>query len=144
MKLKVQNAKRKTTTQNLKVLTLTLSLCVLTFALYPSPTYAACTSGTEGIKIGDCFGFGDFTSLGAATSKIVDPIFSLAAVMVILYFLWGALKYMTSKGNKEEVAAARGMITHAIIGFIILMFAFLILQFLLSSLFGIRDFQIIG
>lgn len=70
-------------------------------------------------------------------------MFSIATALVTIYFLWGAFKYLVSAGNKEETAGARDMITHAIIGFIILIFAFLILQFLLSSLFGISDYQII-
>jgi len=35
------------------------------------------------------------------------------------------------------------MIEHALFGFILLMFSFLVLQFLLYRLFGITDFQII-
>lgn len=98
--------------------------------------------GGGGFDIGSCFGFGGFKSLGQATSSLVMPIFSLAAAAVVIYFLFGAFKLLTSGGNKEEVAAARNMITHAIIGFIILMFAFFILQFLLSSLFKITGFQL--
>lgn len=95
------------------------------------------------VNIGEKFGFGGVTSLGKITSDLITPIFSIATALVTIYFLWGAFKYLISAGNKEETAGARGMITHAIIGFIILMFAFLILQFLLSNLFGITGFQII-
>lgn len=95
------------------------------------------------IPIGEKFGFGNITSLGEATSKLVTPVFSVTAVMVILYFLFGAFRYMRAGGNKEEMEGARQMITHAIIGFFILMSTFLVLQFLLSSLFGITGFQII-
>lgn len=68
--------------------------------------------------------------MGETTSKLVVPAFSLAAAGVVIYFLLGAFKYLRSGGNKEEVEGSRQMITHAIIGFIILMFAFLVLQFI--------------
>lgn len=97
----------------------------------------------KGVDIGEKFGFGDIRSVGEATNRGVPYLFSLLAAIVVIYFLWGALKFILSKGNKEEVAEARGMITHAIIGFILLIFAFLILQFLLNSLFKIQ-FSIIG
>lgn len=113
-----------------------LWLYVLTFALYASPVYAE-------VNIGKEFGFGDITSLGETTSRIVTPIFSIAAAAVIIFFLWGAFKWLKSGGNKEEIAGARQVITHTIVGFILLIFAFLILQFLLSSLFGITGLQII-
>ena len=88
------------------------------------------------MDIGDKFGFGNITSLGQATSQLVNPIFSVATFLVILYLLLGAFKYLKAGGNKEEVEGGRQMIEQAVTGFIILMFAFLILQFLLSSLFG--------
>ena len=118
---------------------MTFNFLLLTFSL---PAYAACVDPKGGVNIGDCFGFGDIKSLGQATSQLVTPAFSIATVAVIIYFLLGAFKYLKSGGDKEEVAGARQMITHAIIGFIILMFAFLILQFLLSNLFGIKGFQL--
>ncbi len=97
---------------------------------------------SPGVNIGEKFGFGDIASLGEATSKIVTPIFSVAAAAVVIFFLFGAFKYLISGGNKEKIAGARDIIIHSIVGFIILMFAFLILQFLLSSLFGMTGFQI--
>lgn len=104
---------------------------------FSTPAYAE-------VKIGEEFGFKDIKSLGEGTSRLVVPFFSVAAVIVVIYFMVGAYKYLTSGGNKEEVEGARNMITHAIIGFILLMFAFLVLQFLLWSLFEIKDFPIIS
>lgn len=95
------------------------------------------------VPIGEKFGFGNITSLGQGTSQLVLPVFSVATSLVVVYFIFGAFKYLTSGGNKEELEGARRMITHAIIGFVILMMAFLVLQFILSSLFGIQ-FKLIG
>lgn len=103
------------------------------YILHTTPAYAE-------VKIGDEFGFREFTSFGQVTSKLVPAIFSIAAAAVVIYFLFGAFNYLKSGGDKEAVAGARQMITHAIIGFMILMFAFFILQFLLSRLFGVSGF----
>lgn len=110
--------------------------------LWTKKAYADCTPNDSGFNIKDCFGFGDLTSLGDATSRLVVPAFSLAGTAVIIYFLMGAFKYLHSAGNKEETASARNMITHAIIGFIILIFIFFIIPYLLSTLFGITGFQL--
>ena len=95
------------------------------------------------VDIGKNFGFGNIGSLGEGTNRIVGPAFQIAAVLVIMYFLMGAFKFLRAGGNKEEAEAGRQMINHAVIGFIILMFAFFILQFLLSRLFE-TDLRIIG
>ena len=113
-----------------------IQLLIIAGLFYPSTVLAE-------VKLGDKFGFGDLTSLGEATSKLVMPVFSIATAAVVIYFIIGAFKLLVSGGNKEEVAGARNMITHALIGFIILIFAFLILQFLLSALLDITGFQLI-
>lgn len=99
-------------------------------------------SPSPGVNIGEKFGFGWIKTFGEATSKLIVPIFSIAAVLVIFYLLAGAFKFLRSAGNKEEMEGAKQMITQAIFGFIILIFAFFILQFLLSSLFGVTGFQL--
>lgn len=109
---------------------------ILVTTLYPTSAYAE-------VNIGKEFGFGGIGSFGEGISKLVTPGFSVASVLVIIYFLFGAFKFLASGGDKEQIAEGREMITHSMIGFIILMFAFVILQFLLSSLFGITGFLII-
>ncbi len=114
------------------------------YTLYPIYAANPCPSPGAGvpIPIGDCFGFGNITSLGDATSRLIVPIFSFASFLVILYFLLGAFKFLKSGGNKEEIAGARQMITQAIVGFMILIFAFFTLQFLMLKLFGITGLQL--
>lgn len=125
------------------VVLLFLQLYAIPYSLYPVYAANPCpVPGRQGVLIGKCFGFGGLTSLGQATSQLVTPTFSIASFLVIIYFLIGAFKYLRAGGNKEELQGARQMITHAMIGFIILIFAFFILQFLLSSLFGVTGFRI--
>lgn len=104
---------------------------LLSFYLFlTTPIHAA-------INIGQEFDFGDIGTLGEGVTRFVTPAFSLATVSVVIYFLIGAFKYLTSAGNKEAVAGARGMMAHALIGFAILMFAFLILD----VIFGVFRIQ---
>ena len=101
----------------------------LTFVfLYPIP-YTLYPVYAD-VKIEDNFGFGDIKSLAEGTQKLINPIFQIAAILVVLYFLLAAFKYLKAGANKEDVAAARAEITHAIIGFILLIFAFFVLQFI--------------
>ena len=85
---------------------------------------------------------GGFKTIGNFITNALTIAFGIAVLLVLAYLIWGAFEWITSGGDKDNVAKARNMITHAIIGFIILMFAFLILQFLLSSLFEVTGLQI--
>lgn len=89
------------------------------------------------VDIGKEYDFGNIPSLGEGINRLVAPAFSIATLAVVIYFLIGAFKYLTSGGDKESVGEAQKMITHTIVGFIILMFAFLILQFI-PEFFGIN------
>lgn len=92
--------------------------------------------GSNRVDISSTYAFGDLKNLGQGVDRLVLPAFSIAALGVIFYFLIGAFKYITSGGEKEELAKARGMITHSIIGFILLMALFFVIEFLFGKLFG--------
>lgn len=102
-----------------------------------TPAYAASTD------LSQIYGFGDITSLGTGITRFVTPVFSIAGVGIIMFFIYAGFRYLTSGGDKESVAKARGMIVSAIGGFVVLLLTFLMLQFLLSSLFGITNIQVI-
>src|SRR3990170_988036 len=97
-----------------------LSLLLTTYYLLPTTVYA--------FNIGEQFAFGGIPSLGAGITGLVIPAFGLASTVVIFYFLIGAFKFLVSGGDKNALSDAQGMIVHALIGFLLLMLLFLILQ----------------
>lgn len=137
MKLKAKNLKRKSIF--ILFCIFSFKLYALNFTLYAIPAYA------QGVDIGDQFGFGkNFgNSLGDITSKLVIPVFSIITFVVTWYFLWGAWDWLISEGDKQKVADARNKITQAIVGFLILILSFFLLQFVLDTLFKV-DLGIIG
>ncbi len=90
------------------------------------------------VDISKEYGFGDLASLSQGVDRLVYPAFSLALLAVTIYFVYAGVKYTLSGGDKEAVGEARKMITHSVIGFILLMFLFLILNFLFYRLFGAK------
>lgn len=109
----------------------------------PLPGFSLVQPAYGAVDIGKEYAFGDVASLGQGLDRLVGPAFSIATAAVIFYFLIGAFKILTGGGDKEALGNAQKMITHSIIGFILLMFAFLVFQFVLSSLFGITGLKII-
>lgn len=90
------------------------------------------------VDISKEYGFGDLSSLGQGIDRLVYPAFFLAMLAVTIYFVYAAFKYTISGGDKEAVGEARKMITHSIVGFVLLMFLFLVLNFLFYRLFGAK------
>jgi hypothetical protein len=69
-------------------------------------------------------------------------IMSIGAIMVLVYFIWGAIEWITSGGDKGKTEAARNRITNAVIGLIILVSSFTIIGFIGKLFFG-TDFDIL-
>ncbi len=96
------------------------------------------------VDIGKAFPFGNIKQLGEVTStRILPAAFSIATALVVIFFVLGAFRYLRAGDSKEEVNQARQLIQHSIFGFILLILIFVVIPFLLSSLFGIKDFSII-
>ena len=85
-------------------------------------------------SLGDSYGFGhgsgQVTSLSEVVGKLLPAAFSVAGVMVVFYFIFGAFKLISSGGEKNAVAEAQKMITHAIIGFVMLILLFAVIKFI--------------
>lgn len=73
-------------------------------------------------QLGDCF------------VGIIKSFVAVASVAVLITFLWGIFKYITSRGDKEGVASAQATITYAMIGLVIVAVSFAIMAFIDSSL----------
>ena len=61
----------------------------------------------------------------------------LAVVIALLYLLYGGIKWITSRGEKDQVEAARNHIMAAIVGLIVVFLAIFILSIVLAA-FGVK------
>ena len=61
---------------------------------------------------------------------------AIGAIATIVLFIWGAIEWIVSGGDKGKLENARNRITQAVIGLIVLVGTFVILNFLSDLLFG--------
>lgn len=84
---------------------------------------------------------GSDAAFGAYVSSLLSVIMVIAAILVLLYLVWGAIEWITSEGDKGKAEKARGKITSAIIGIIVLS-AVLAIFTLVQTFLGINVFNI--
>lgn len=96
------------------------------------------------VNLADEYAFGSINSFGEGVSYFIPPALTLAGIVLVFWFLWGSVDLIISGGDKDKVAAARRKITHTIIGFLLLIGIFLIVQYLPELLLKGSGFQIIG
>ena len=76
------------------------------------------------------------STLGELISKILIFLFPIAATILVFVFIWGGYDYMMSKGNPEKVKAGQAKITTGLIGFIIIVAAYMIVR-VIAKIFGL-------
>lgn len=78
-----------------------------------------------------------FPNLASVVTNALQFIFPIAGVLLLLYLVWGGFSYLTSIGDPKKAEAARGRITNAIIGFVLIFAAFWLVQ-ILEYVFRLR------
>lgn len=78
----------------------------------------------------------DVRSIGGIISAILPLVWSLAGIVLVAYFIFAGFQFMTSGGDPRKAQAARGKITDALMGFLIVFTAFWIVE-LVGIIFGI-------
>ncbi len=73
-------------------------------------------------------------------SNLIKLFYSVAAIVLIFMMLWGAFEWLTSGGDKEKIAAARGRIINAIIGIILFAATFAVIA-VLGQFTGFKFFK---
>lgn len=61
-------------------------------------------------------------------SNLITLLYSIASVVVILMFAWGAFDWIISSGEKEKVAGAQKRIFNALVGIVLLAVSFAIIK----------------
>lgn len=89
---------------------------------------------------------GQFAGLNNITianiiSALIILVLIIAALVFFFMLVWGGISYITSGGDKAQTEAARGRITAALIGLVIVFAAWAIIN-LVNIFFGINILQL--
>ena len=81
-------------------------------------------------------------SVGDLISRILPYIFGAAGIGLLIYLILGGFQLMTSRGDPKAMQAAQAKITNALIGFVIVIVAYVVVQ-LIGQLLGLGTFSTI-
>ena len=91
-------------------------------------------------------GGGTFNFAGKKVTEIIAGLipylFAAAGALLLLYLIYGGFSYITSAGDPKKTQVAKGIITNAIVGVLIVIFAYIIVQ-VIALVFNITDIQTI-
>ena len=87
---------------------------------------------------------GDFSSLcnikvdkiGNVIGTVVQVLLIIAIILCLFFLIYGGIRWITSGGDKGQIAQARATLTAAVVGLIISLLAFFILNIVLLVVTG--------
>lgn len=111
-----------------------------TLAAVAVPAVALAQTSTSPLQLGETgIGYGAYTGLPTqdlrvVIANIIRTAMGLLGIIAVLIVLYGGFKWMTAAGSDEKVGEAKKIITAGIIGLIIIITAYAIASFVVSSL----------
>ena len=86
-------------------------------------------------------GFGGTSDIRLIIARLIRTVLSFGGVVLIGMIVYGGILWMISGGEQEKIKKARGVIVNAVIGLVIVLSAFAITQFVVSSLVSATSYS---
>ncbi len=93
---------------------------------------AQISNGLQSVNTGN--GPTNLTGEGGVFTTIVNVLLFIIGAVSVVMLIYGGIRYTTSGGNANNVTAAKNTIMYAIIGLVIAIFAFAIVNFVVGEL----------
>ena len=115
---------------------------IITFSLVFAIIFSCLSLGITALAQGPDLGINYASNLNLAGTNqdprdaavnIVRYLMTFLGIIAVVVILFGGFKWMTAGGNEDRVAEAKKLIVAGIIGLIIVLAAFAIVQFVLST-----------
>ena len=72
-------------------------------------------------------------------SRLTNTILLIVGLISVIMLVYGGLRYILSGGDSKKVTDAKNTVLYAIIGLIISLLAFAIVNFVLNSVIGVKS-----
>ena len=109
-----------------------------TVGIAQQPAYAACTSAkdciTDGVDGAGGNTAGNKRPIGTIIKSIVNALLFLLGAVAVIMIIIGGIKYTVSNGDSSQVSSAKNTIFYAVIGLIVAMMAYAIVNFVITKL----------
>jgi phosphotransferase system glucose/maltose/N-acetylglucosamine-specific IIC component len=104
------------------------------FALVMVPEVSALTL-EEGARAAKCDGCpSDLFGPTGAFRQITNTILYIVGIIAVIMLIIGGIRYVVSGGDAKKVTDAKNTVLYAIIGLVIAVFAYAIVNFVITSL----------
>lgn len=72
--------------------------------------------------------------LAPVATNVIYYLFAFLGAAAIVFLLFGAIKFVTSQGDQKALQSARGTMTYAVIGVVLILLSFTIVNIITTAL----------
>lgn len=83
-----------------------------------------------------------YSSLGSILTALIPNIFAIAGMLAFAFLVFGGIRYALARGDAKATDSARGVITNAITGLVIILSVFVIFE-IITNVFKITIFSLV-
>ncbi|MCL2037520.1 pilin [Candidatus Saccharibacteria bacterium] len=96
---------------------------------------SACQSETGSEWVGGkCVRASGARDLNSTIQQVINIMLFIIGILSVIMIIWGGISYVLSRGDPEKVKNAKNTIIYAIVGLIVAILAFAIVQWVFSLL----------
>ena len=98
-----------------------------------APTSAGCACALNSSSAA-CQDLSKPDGLSNTLKNATNTVLFIAGALAVIMIIYGAIRFMTAHGNEKQVESARLIVTYSVIGLIIAILAYALVNFVLSNL----------
>jgi len=89
---------------------------------------ASDAAATSGMQTGSLFGN------GSIINNVINVMLFLVGILCVIFIIYGGIRYTISRGEAKDVEGAKNTIMYAIIGLVIAIIAYALVNFVFTSI----------
>lgn len=115
-------------------LSIIAAFAVLGLGMVTVPAYASCGSAKACVQSGvtSAGGSSSTTDIGTLIKTIVNLLLFILGAVAVIMIVIGGIKYTVSNGDSSAVTSAKNTILYAVVGLIVALMAYAIVNFVLN------------
>ena len=127
-----------------KIVTVALALAVFGLGAFSAQTAMAetCPEGTPGASRGEVSNLAECSlsdtnnTFMDTLAKIINVVLAVLGIVAVIMIIMGGVTYVTSNGDATKLAKAKNTIIYSVIGLVIALLAFAVVNFVLVNVFS--------
>jgi len=119
-----------------KYFKLSLSICAACVLALVGVTNVSAMTMQQGAEAARCSWCPTdlFAEDGGIFRQITNTILYIVGIIAVIMIIWGGIRYITSGGDSKKVTDAKNTILYAIIGLVIAVLSYAIVNFVMNAL----------